>query len=146
MRLSLAFDVVTMDLLCAFTEPARIWVQSALELVKIEEQASYACTFSRAEYKSLRSTVAEVLQVLWHEAGVDPSTTGQIVLRPRYATCTLPAKRVENQLIPLRAPTNEWIVEVLGGVVLQRGDWRATTLVARIHDADLKIRSRHYMD
>ena len=140
--LSLAFDTATSDLLCAFTDPAPRWARSTLPPLDPEAHtAEEGWKSSPAHYEELRSTLTEVLAVLWKRSGVDPSKTGQIVIRPRFVANPNFVNTVDRS--PLYPPANVWIVEVLGTVVMRRHflgqEHLLTTLVAHVRDGDLKV-------
>jgi hypothetical protein len=67
-----------------------------------------------AVYANLQSTPVAILGALLGMWSIDLGTVGQIVLRPRFVTAQLPARRFEGKLTPVIPPSNTWIVEVLG--------------------------------
>lgn len=133
--LSLAFDASTNELLCAFTDPAPRWALPPHPPLNPETHtAKEGWGRAPAHYDELRSTVTEVLGVLWRRYGADPSKAGQIVLRPRFVSNPTFVKTEDRS--PLYPPSNVWVVEVLGTVLIRDP---FTTLVAHIRDSDLVI-------
>jgi hypothetical protein len=136
--LSLAFDVATNELVCAFTEAVESWPQSTLPAVDIASRVSDERTITPAHYDDLQSTLPEVLSATWKSSGADPSQSGQIIIRPRFVASRLPAREVNGQLVPVYPPCNVWIVEVLGTVVLKHHGAFFTTFVGMFRDGDLE--------
>jgi len=144
--LSLAYDVATGNLLCAFTDPAAIWARSPKTSAQIEWVGKLGCKFSPARFEALESTLVEVLRALWESTRVEPSKTGQIVIRPRFATCRTPSKLVGGKHVPIHAPANVWHIEMMGGVFIDRGDWQGTTIIAKYSDTERKMWSVIHTD
>ena len=115
-QLSAAFDATTGNLVCAFTDPAPRWIRSKLKPVDFEARVrkSRHSELAPAAYANLQSTPGEILGALLGVWSIDLNTVGQIVLRPRFVTAQLPARRFEGKLTPVIPPSNTWIVEVLG--------------------------------
>ncbi len=111
-----AFDATTGNLVCAFTDPAPRWIRSKLKPVDFEARVrkSRHSELAPAAYANLQSTPGEILGVLLGVWNIDLDTVGQVVLRPRFVTAQLPARRFEGELTPIIPPSNTWIVEVLG--------------------------------
>ena len=137
--LSLAFDAAGGGLLCALTDPAPTWARSPTESKEIESRGSWNLEVHPAEYENLRSTLTGVLGALWENFAVDPTKAGQIVIRPRFVKEEVHPKNAITGEPIVQPPTNVWFVEVLGTVVMSRGDWFPTVLVAQFRDGDLKM-------
>lgn len=142
--LSLAVDVETNGVVCAFTEPAPQWPRTdEPEFVTFERDLQAAAidffgeTPSPADYASLRSTVTEVLEALWKQEGINPSKTGQIIIRPRFFQNIWPKEEVNGELVPVNQPANMWIVEVLGTPIQEALGELLTSLVVVFFDEDL---------
>ena len=145
--LSLAFDVVTGGLVCAFTDPAAMWARSPRTSTQIESVGNQDCKYSPAQPGTLQSTLAEVLAEVWRSTGIDPRTAGQIVIRPRFAACLVPSKLVGDVHVPLRSPSNVWHLEVLGAAHWPRGrEWTSTTVIATYSDSEKKMWSTKHID
>lgn len=97
---------------------------------------------SPAQYDNLHSTLTEVLATVWKNFCVDPSTTGQVIIRPRFVADRDPTYDIDGKLVPQDAPSNVGIVEVLGTVAARRHlfgeDRLLTTHVALFRDGDLE--------
>lgn len=141
-RLSGAFDAQTGDLVCAFTDPAPRWMRSVSKPRDVEAEFKQSKQVLPAAYASLRSTPAELLAEMWRVFGIDPRNAAQIVMRPRFITAEFPARPFEGRYIPVRQPSNQWIVEVLG-TVTPLGGYEWTTLVALFLDGDLTMYEGH---
>jgi hypothetical protein len=123
--LSLAFDAVTGDLVCAFTPPAAQWVRSTEACWDIQARQKWELSSARSEL--LRSTVTQVWTALWR-MGSDPRQAGQIIIRPRF-----------NATERFQPPSNVWVVEVLGKFHLRRYEHLFTTRVLVFRDGELNL-------
>ena len=135
--LSVAFDVLQGDLYCAFTDPAPIWLHSGV--VEDKQRKAQEGRWSSGPVRDtvLQSTIPQVLRALWREYGIDPSKTGQIILRPRFVVNRVPSKVVDGQVVPMYEPANVWIIEVLGTPIIEREYGWLTSMVAQFRDRDL---------
>jgi hypothetical protein len=133
-HLSAAFDATTGNLVCAFTDPAPRWIRSKLKPVDFEARVrkSRQSKIAPAAYANLQSTPGEILGALLGMWDMDLSTVGQIVLRPRFVTAQLPARRFEGKLTPVIPPSNTWIVEVLG--IKMDLEYGCASMVAEFRD------------
>jgi len=141
--LYLAFDETSGDLECAFTPSAPYWARPPdINAMSVEASIAARWNTSRAEHGNLKSAPVEVLAALWSHFGVDPSKSGQIIIRPRYVAEKEPSYDVDGKLVAQDGPANVWIVEVLGTVVARRRlfgeDRLLTTRVDLFRDGDLK--------
>ena len=87
---------------------------------------------SPARYEGLRSTVTDVLNKIWELHNKDPRRVGQIIVRPRHNDNDLGILAIPE------APSNVWVVEVLGEVLWREKDDARTTWVMTYRDSDLK--------
>jgi hypothetical protein len=141
-ELLMAFDTTTNNLVCAFTEPSSQWAYSALDPGDAESSAADAgWEVAPAKYESLKSTVPDVLAAVWKQFGVDPAKAGQVIVRPRFVANKFPTDEIDGRSVPRYPPTNVWIVEALGTVIMQRRiggeDRDLTTLIVQFRDGDL---------
>lgn len=138
--ISLAFDAAKNELLCAFTDPAPSWPRSRAGLKGIESHCE-DCEFSPARHDSLQSSVIEVLRKLWDTFHIDPTKAGQIIIRPRFVTRGRPARiSGTEEIVTEWLPSNVWVIEVLGTVVVsRRPETPCTSLVAHYHDEARQI-------
>jgi len=142
--LSVAFDAVTGDVVCAFTDPAPVWAHGVwAPKVAVRWEADRESTTTRlwgeapapAKYESLKATLTEVLEALWKQEGIAPDSAGQIILRPRFFMNTWPKIGSINGP-PMYPPANRWIVEVLGRFIQEALEQKLTTLVVSFVDVD----------
>jgi hypothetical protein len=110
-------------LLAAYTNPRQDWVlvppDSSLMMTLTELHSSKLRTAGPLQNSHLASTIPEILGYLWKRRGIDPSQTGQIVMRPREVMDQWPAYPSEDgrHLIPNKLPHPYWILQVEGAVV-----------------------------
>lgn len=142
--LNVACDAETKELVCAFTDSSPRWAVSTLPPQDIMTgfTRSGGWRVSPARYDSLRSSLTDILAAVWKDwGGLDLSTAGQVIIRPRFVTSRFPAREVEGTLVPLYPPSNVWIVEVLGTPIMARAiageECWLTTLIAQLRDGDL---------
>ncbi len=140
--LTVAYDAQSNDLVCAFTDPSPQWAVSTLPAADITSRAKDAgWEISPARYDALKSSLTDVLAAAWKRFAVDPSKEGQVIIRPRFVANKFPADNVQGTYVAQYPPSNVWIVEALGAVVMVRrvdGEvWNLTTLVAQFRDGDL---------
>jgi hypothetical protein len=100
-------------LLAAFTEAAPIWAKQGWNSEQINERAAEAWEFFPPDYATLRSSVVEVLQVVWKREGVNPTQAGQITIRPRQFMQKGHVDTRTHKPIP-QPKVNGWMVEILG--------------------------------
>ena len=100
-------------LLAAFTQAAPIWAKQGWNSEQITERAAMAWEFFPPDYATLRSSVVEVLQVVWKREGVNPRQAGQITIRPRQFMRKGRVDTKTRKPIP-QAKVNGWMVEILG--------------------------------
>jgi len=146
--LTLAFDVGTSELLCAFTEPAPHWARSSLGYGDLESRASKRWNISPARYEDLRSTLTEVLVAVQRSCGVDVSRAGQIVIRPRLVGSKLlktNPRSADLPPLPPDPPRNMWVIEVLGTFIMERYGETLTTQIAMLGDGDLEYSGGMYL-
>jgi hypothetical protein len=105
---------------------------------EIESRASHNLEMAPVQ-ENLQSTLTAVLGALWENFAIDPTKAGQIVIRPRFVTEKVHPKDAHTGEPIVQPPMNVWIVEVLGTVVMRRGNWLPTVLVAQFRDGDLKM-------
>ena len=138
--LTVACDAATKELVCAFTDPSPRWIVSTLDPGVVDSSAiDDGWEMSPARYDSLKSSLTDVLAAAWRTFGVDPSKTGQVIIRPRFVANKYPAE--QGTLVPRYRPCNVWIVEMLGTEIIKHrvfgADHNLTTLVAQFRDGDL---------
>ncbi len=119
-QITAVIDVIDGRLLEAFTAAKEEWVPPVIPPRDPERVASEdKWSVSPCKSSKLRSTVAQVLGVLWKADGINPKKAGQIVVRPRTVACAFPAVRVKGKSVPLREPGTAWVVHVMGTVTLR---------------------------
>ena len=100
-------------LLAAFTEAAPIWAKQGWNSEQITKRAAILWELFPPDYETLRSTVVEVLQVVWKSEGVNLTQAGQITIRPRQFMRKGWVNTKTGKAIP-QAKVNGWMVEILG--------------------------------
>jgi hypothetical protein len=136
--LSVAFDAVTGNPVCAFTDPAPVWAHGVWDpKIAVTWETTtrlWGEAPAPAQYATLQATLTEVLEALWKQTGIAPDRAGQIILRPRFFTNTWPKKEINGP--PVYPPANRWIVEVLGRYIQEALGQPLTTLVVCFLDVD----------
>lgn len=155
LTLFVAYDARTTEVRCVFTAPSTSWLRSPLESDDVLSRVSHECATRPAQYSTLTSGIPAVLGALWTGYDIDPTTAGQVIIRPRLVQHYGPQKWLDGELVPRDPPANEWIVEVLGtrirtvypppaydlpgaAVSLNSNGFDLTILVAFFRDGDLK--------
>jgi hypothetical protein len=144
---SVAFDAITNDLFCAFTDPAPVWPRSGWDYAEIESRARNRWDFSVARQAELQSTLTQVLNAVWRE-GADPRRSGQIVIRPRWVQSKL--RKIDPQdpdgpSLPPDPPCNMWVIEILGTFIMEQHGAPLTTNFMVLRDGDLKFKGGMYL-
>jgi len=144
-EITVLVDAESGRFLAAFTRSREAWVLPCIADRNPEEEAKED-GWAVGPYKDdqLKATVRDVLARLWKDNDIDPRKAGQIILRPRFVACELPAIEKDGKLVPLRRPGTTWVIQVLGTVTLEEG-WRGrgrpeymSGLIALIDDETLK--------
>jgi len=122
-------------LLAAFTEATPIWAKQGWNSEQITERAA-DWEFFPPDYATLRSSVVEVLQVVWKHEGVNPTQASQITIRPRQFTRKGAFDTETGKAIP-QSQVNGWMVEILGTQNGFAHGWPLNTHLGMFRDGDL---------
>lgn len=142
-NLSLVLDRASGDLLCAYSDPTPVWLQSPLTSDEIAERGA-SRVLAPAKTDQLQSTVVDVLEALWRYYGIVPGKAGQVVIRPRWVSHPWLKKAGAGAPADVAAfePSNTWVVEVLGFHALE--PW-STVMVTYFRDGDLYPMTSDFM-
>lgn len=107
------------SILAIYTQSKPTWVaRVGRERDPEAEAEKFDWNVHAAGDDSLTSSVADVLRAVWRNYGIRPSEPGQIILRPRLATTTVPRISRGSSGVEMDATGYSlgvaWIVEVLG--------------------------------
>ena len=114
-------------LLVAFTESSPTWFALSDGTDNLEDGSSNPCEWELGSTGAFTHTVVDLLLGIWEKWGIRADHAGQVVLRPRIAQCSFPARFVNERRVPLHPMGPLWFIDVRGSYLDHRGSVSAST-------------------
>ena len=125
------------ELLAAFTESSPMWFALSDGTDNLEDGSSNPCEWELGSTGAFTHTVVDLLLAMWEKCGVRADHAGQVVLRPRIALCSYPARHVNGKRVPLYPMGPLWFIDVRGSYLESRGYVSASTRII-LYDHNLE--------